>query len=221
MSEDATPDLRASDGDRQLVAQALSQAFSRGQLSYSELDDRTAKVWAATFRKELFVPLADLMSDPASVLVEASPDPTALTPMRHTGAEIAKPHFTGGSVGQRFSFAMVGASQKRGHWLIARQHVSVSLVGATTLDLRRVRFTAPETTIWAFGVVGAVEVLVPEDVLVHSDGIGIVGAFEVTKDKEVTVEQRDLPADAPVIRVRGLGLVGAVSVRRVPRAATD
>lgn len=222
MSEDVSPDYRASDDDRSRVAQALSESFSRGQLTYAELDERTAQVWAATFRAELLAPLSDLMPDPAGVLDEQPPAAqVSPAPARRTGAETAQQQVTGEPGGKSFSFSVVGASQKRGHWLCARNHVSLAVVGATTLDLRRARLAAQETTIWAFGIVGAVELLVPEDVLVIGEGIGIVGAFDVGKDREVTVEQRDLPADVPVIRVRGLGLVGAVSVRRVPRNATD
>lgn len=221
MSEEASPGLRASDSDRQRVAQALSEAFSNGQLSYSELDDRTAQVWAATHRSELLAPLRDLMSDPAGVLSGEPPTVPAPTPASRIGAETARHQVTSESGGQTFSIAMVGVSQKHGQWLVARNHVSLSMIGATTIDLRRARFAAPETTIWAFGIVGAAEILVPEDVSVIGEGIGVVGAFEVTKDKEVTVEQKDLPVDAPVIRVRGLGLVGAVTVRRVPRDAPE
>lgn len=220
MSEDVEPGIRASDDDRRRVVAALSEAFSRGQLDYAELDERTARVWATTHRAELLTPLQDLMPDPAGVL-SGPPQAPADVPVPRAGADTARQQVTGEPGGQSFSFSLLGVSQKRGQWLSARTHASLALLGATTLDLRRARLSSHETTVWAFGVLGAVELLVPEDVIVHGDGIGVLGAFEVTRDGQVSVNQQDLPADAPVIRVRGLGLLGAVTVRRVPRGSPE
>lgn len=213
MSAEDHPRLRATDDDRHRVTAALSEAFSHGQLDYEELDVRTRQVWAARHRDELLAPLADLVADPAHVL-----DSPGLALRPEAPAPVA-PRVTGEAGGRVLSFATMGMSEKRGNWLLARAHTSLALVGATVLDLRRARLTGPETTITALGLLGSVEILVPEDVRVLGEGVGVLGSFEVRRDDDVAVSQDDLPTDAPVVRVRGLGLLGAVVVRRVPRAS--
>ncbi|AGF71494.1 DUF1707 SHOCT-like domain-containing protein [Corynebacterium halotolerans] len=223
MSDGGTPRLRASDDDRRRVAAALSDAFARGQLDYGELDARTEQVWSARYRDELFAPLSDLLPDPARILEDRAPAPRPRTAPRspRAGAETARQQVTGEPGGQSLTFSLLGMSQKRGDWLCSPTHHTTAMLGSTVIDLRLARLTCAETTINAFGVLGAVEILVPEDVLVIGDGYGVLGAFEVTEDKKVTVAQRDLPADAPVVRVRGLGLLGSVGIRRVPRESGD
>ncbi len=227
MSEEDASRMRASHGDRERVTAALSEAFSNGQLDYEEFDERAKKVWELRYRDELLTVLTDLVPDPAAALDAPPPAvrPAAEPGLRGTSAGtegwLARRQVTGEPGGQAISFAMMGVSEKRGDWLLGRGHTSLGLMGSTVLDLRRARLSAQETTIWAFGLMGSVEILVPEDIRVLGDGIGILGSFEVRREGDVTVSQHELPDDAPVVRVRGLGLMGAISVRRVPRDAPD
>lgn len=229
MSEGDSPRMRASDDDRNRVAAALSEAFSRGQLDYEEFDDRTKQVWEARHHDELLATLSDLMPHPARVLdgqlpalrPDPSPDPVRPSPDRVPGHDLARRQVTGEPGGQSFTFALMGASEKRGDWLVAPEHVTAAVMAGTEVDLRRARFQGPETVITAIALMGGVDVVVPEDVRVVNDGIGVMGAFEIEEDDDVTIEMRDLPADAPVVKVRGLAIMGGVSVRRARRDSTD
>lgn len=227
MSEGGSSRMRASDDDRNRVAAALSEAFSRGQLDYEEFDERTAQVWAARFHDELLTTLDDLMPNPARVLDEQLPvvrpdhSPEPVGPAPGKGHDVARRQVTGETGGQAFTFALMGGSEKTGDWLVAPEHFTVAVMAGTEVDLRQARFQGRETVITAVAVMGGADVVVPEDVRVVNDGVGVMGAFEIEEDDDVTVVMRDLPADAPVIRIRGLALMGAVTVRRARRDSRD
>ena len=110
-----------------------------------------------------------------------------------------------------------GETEKTGNWVCAPSHVSVAIMGGNDIDLRFTRLGAQETRITAIAVMGEIEIYVPEDVRVVCDGVGVMGSFEVSTDESVTVRMEDLPSDAPVIRVSGLGLMGGVGVTRLSR----
>ena len=59
----------------------------------------------------------------------------------------------------------------------------------------------------------------PEDVRVIDDGIGIMGGFGKEDHTSCTVSVADLPADAPVVRVRGFARMGGVGIIRAARGA--
>jgi hypothetical protein len=215
-----SPRLRASDDDRNRVNLALSQAFSEGRIDFEEFDERTGQVLAARYRDELSAPLADLLPDPAVVfegpLPAVRPDDSPAPASRAYPAP-SRSLVTGEQGGSALSLAIMGGSERRGDWLIAPVHTSIAIMGGNDIDLTEARLSAQETVIYAVGLMGGVDILVPEDVRVFSEGAGVMGGFGISTDPEVTLRMEDLPADAPVIRVRGLGLMGGVEVKRVPR----
>ena len=71
----------------------------------------------------------------------------------------------------------------------------------------------------AVAIMGGIDIIVPDDVRVIDDGIGIMGGFGIEDHPSCTVPVAQLPADAPVIRVRGLALMGGVGITRAARGA--
>lgn len=205
--------IRASDDDRNRVVAALSQAFSDGRLNYAEFDERTRQVYASRFRDELHAPLADLFPDPAAVVEASTPAIRPDNPVAHPSSR----QVTQEPGGDRLSFSLMGESEKTENWVCAPSHVSVAIMGGNDIDLRHARLGAQTTTITAIAVMGEIEIYVPEDVRVVCDGVGIMGGFEVSTDDSVAVRMEDLPEDAPVIRVTGVGLMGGVGVTRISR----
>ncbi|MGL5811249.1 MAG: hypothetical protein ACRCYQ_15015, partial [Nocardioides sp.] len=67
-------------------------------------------------------------------------------------------------------------------------------------------------TITATAIMGEVRVIVDAHTHVEVDGTPIMGDFSQGKDKV----RAQLSADSPVVRVRGLALMGSVSVVRHP-----
>ena len=92
-------------------------------------------------------------------------------------------------------------------------------MGGNALDLREARLASRETTVNAVAIMGGIDIIVPDDVRVIDDGIGIMGGFGIEDHPSCTVSVAQLPADAPVIRVRGLALMGGVGITRAARGA--
>lgn len=202
------PRKRASDALRQQTADTLAAAFADGQLSTTEFDERTSQAWHATFSDELALLTADL-------------SPVA----RHEAASVQRTHsnaiayVTDQPGGSGFSLAIMGGTEKRGDWHVAPAHSSLAVMGGNELDLREARLSSSETVINAFAVMGGIDIIVPEDVRVIDDGIGIMGGFGISNHRSCTMSQKDLPSDAPVIRIRGFALMGGVDILRAARDA--
>src|SRR5699024_4975907 len=94
------------------------------------------------------------------------------------------------------------------------QHNSFAFWGGIKIDLRQARFAEEHCTITAVAIMGGVDIIVPDDVVVDVTGMGIMGAFE-SRDKRGAAESA--PSGAPVVRVNGLAFWGGVEVKRVPR----
>ncbi|AQQ14338.1 hypothetical protein CGLAU_01755 [Corynebacterium glaucum] len=217
MSDANLPRKRAGNADRQHVAAILHDAFSDGQLSLNEFDERTREAWAAVYSDELATLTADL-----SPVAPVSP----VSPVAHSASvAVTRPrsdalsYVTGESGGSGTSISMMGGIDRRGDWHVAPTHTSLTLMGANLLDLRHARLSSAETVINAFACMGGIEIIVPEDVRVVDGGIGIMGGFGIRNDRSCTVRMDQLPADAPVIRVRGMALMGGVEIRRAARNA--
>ncbi|MEJ6012804.1 DUF1707 domain-containing protein [Corynebacterium sp. H127] len=205
------PRIRATDAERNKVLAYLSEAMTNGQLNFAEFDERSHAVTSATYRDELATPLQDLMPNPELFLGRevAVPQTHAVVPSRQP--------ISAGDAGNSFSVALMSGTEKKGVWTIAPSHLSISVMGGTSLDLRQARFAAQKVTINAFAVMGGVDIIVPEDVRIICDGVALMGGFGVIDDKQVRLAMADIPHDAPTVRITGLALMGGVDVRRVPR----
>jgi len=192
---------RASDAERDKAAQHLQEAFADGQISMSEFDERSRALYAATYADEL----PALMED--------------LSPVKRPDQETSPSHtlVTGESGGSAFTLSVMGGSERTGQWLVAPMHTSLTLMGGNALDLREARLASRETTINAVAIMGGIDIIVPEDVRVVDDGIGIMGGFGIEDHPSCSVSVAQLPADAPVVRVRGLALMGGVGITRAAR----
>ncbi|WP_245950075.1 DUF1707 SHOCT-like domain-containing protein [Saccharothrix carnea] len=199
MSDELVPDprqMRASDADREKVAQVLQQAHGEGRLDLHELDERLAAVYAAKTYGELVPLTADLGVSGPSVM--PMPLQQSLPANR-----------IGGTPGSTVSFAFWSGVERRGEWVVPPTHTAVAFMGGVELDLTRARFAEGETTINAYALMGAVEIIVPEDITVRVDGIGFMGAFEDATHKGAPT----IPG-GPVVRITGFAMMGAVEVKR-------
>ena len=202
------PRKRVSDSERDKVAKHLQDAFADGQISLTEFDDRSRALYAATYADELPALVEDLSP------VERPDHPTPATASASSCAVV-----TGESDGSAFSLSLMGGAERTGQWLVAPLHTSVTLMGGNSLDLREARFTAQETVINALALMGGIDIIVPDDVRVIDNGVGIMGGFGIEDHPSCTSSGTELPADAPVVRVRGLALMGGVGIIRAARGA--
>lgn len=182
--------------------------MSNGQLSFAEFDERTQEVTKAAFRDELIAPLQDLVPLPERILnneVAIRPEQASLQVVDKARA------------GDSFSLSIMGGAEKKGAWTIARNHLSITVMGGNNLDLTKATFVDQDITISAWAIMGGITIAVPEDVRVKCDGFAVMGGFGVSDDPKVTKQLSELPENAPLVHVTGLALMGGVEVVRVPR----
>ena len=191
--------LRASDADREQVAELLRQAAADGRLSLAELHDRLDALYAAKTYGELEPVVADL---PA-----ARSTPTDLP--AHWAAAVEQR--VGGIPVARTAKAVFGGLTRRGQWVVPAHYGVKAVFGGAELDLRQARLESLEVTIEVKAVFGGVDIVVPDDVIAIVDGMGIFGGF----DDKVSTSQ---PAPgSPVVRIAGKAVFGDVSVHRADR----
>jgi hypothetical protein len=190
-------DIRASDADRQQAAEILRDAAADGRLTLDELQERLDGVFAAKTYAELERFTRDLPV--AGVRSAASPAPSSA--------------LIGGTPGQSFSIAILSGASRRGAWVVPEAYTAVAFMGGVQLDLRNARFAQREVTIRAFAVMGGIEVIVPDDITVIVDGVGIMGGFDETG------AHSDAAPRGVTVRVTGLAFWGGVEVKRKPRSS--
>lgn len=197
--------LRISDDERHAVAEVLRRAAGEGRLDLEELDERLEATYAAKVYGDLPPILADLPEGAPGVpalVAEAQPAERAARP--------ASPAYGGSRYDT--SIAVMSGQTRAGVWQIGATHSAIAVMGGVDLDLRQVVFTERETVITAFALMGGVDIVVNANTVVVVDGVGIMGDFSQSRDRVDPV----LDADSPVVRVRGVALMGGVSVVRKP-----
>jgi hypothetical protein len=191
------PQHRASDADRERVAEVLREAAGDGRLTMDELDQRLDAVFAAKTYAELEPITQDLPASGAAYVPAAQPF-TAGDPQRFGGEPTS-----GGA------FAVMGGFSRKGQWVVPKNFTAFLFMGGGEIDLRNARFADREVSIHVVAIMGGCEIVVPEDATVRVTGIGIMGAFEHSDSGPGT-------PDGPVITIDGLSFMGGVDVRRKP-----
>ncbi|MGX5210112.1 DUF1707 SHOCT-like domain-containing protein [Streptomyces violaceus] len=201
MTDDAAPDLRASDADRERVAGILRDAVAEGRLDMAEFEERLDATYQARTYGELVPITRDLPA--AGVVVPAvslSKDPA-------TGSDWPG-RVVGGEGTSTWAVAVMSGFQRKGHWTMPRRFTCLALWGGGEIDLREANFAEHEVEINAIAIMGGVDVIVPPGVEVVVRGIGIMGGFDHREEGE--------PGEpgAPRVIVTGFALWGGVGVQR-------
>jgi hypothetical protein len=190
--------LRASDADRERVAEVLRSAAADGRLTLEELDERLDRLYAAKTYGEL-EPVVEDLPGLASVLRPSVPV---------VAARPAVPDRVGGAPTSREAKAVFGGVARRGRWVVPARYRVKAVFGGVDLDLREAQLESHEVTIESKAVFGGVNIVVPPDVTVIIDGSGIFGGFAGD------AEEVQPPAGAPLVRVTGKAVFGGVAVMR-------
>jgi predicted membrane protein len=103
--------------------------------------------------------------------------------------------------------AFLSSVNRAGDWILPRLFRVVSFLGNTELDLTSVRIGPGESHIDIRCVWGNVEITVPPDIRIEVDGQSFIGMFEVAQSVASTTSP-----DAPVLRVTGSAVMGAVTI---------
>ncbi len=189
--------MRASNADRERVAQVLNTAVGEGRLSLDELQERLDIVYSAKTLAELEPVTRDL---PGHSVARIQPRPAA-------PARPAAPSRIGGSWTSTTALAIMSGDVRKGQWVVPPRFTAVAVMGGIELDLTEARYGAAEVEITAVAIMGGVEITVPDDITVIVSGVGIMGGFSDNA-------QNVAAAGAPVVRITGLAMMGGVDVKR-------
>jgi len=187
--------LRISDEERHQVAEVLRQAAGEGRIDLDELDERLE----ATFAAKTYADLVPITADLPAIGTKPMP---VQRPASHV---VAGPAYQN-------SFAMMSETRRSGPWQVGAHHTSFALMGSVVLDLRQAIFASREITINASALMGSVEVIVNPQTVVVCDGMGFMGDFSESRSR-TTVQATP---DSPVVRVKGLAIMGSVNIKRKP-----
>ncbi len=193
--------MRISDADRDRVASVLGDALAEGRLSAEEHSERLDAVYAAKTRADITPIVSDLPGGSAALAPSAGVEPRYAS--AGTIAEAGAP--------DRMIAVFSGIS-RRGVWQVPSEFQSINVFGSTELDLRDAVLPGREVRIRAFCILGSIEITVPPEMHVVDNGIALLGAREIPPDTEESASP-----DAPVLRLSGISLLGAMTARRKRR----
>jgi hypothetical protein len=200
--------MRISDADRQRVADVLRDAAGEGRIDLDELDERLELTWGARTYADLVPITADLAL------------PThGTTPLPHAqpaSAPVPRPPSGVPAVGHHSSVAIMSECKRQGVWAVPEHHSAFALMGSVVVDLREAQLAAQHTQVNASAIMGEVKIIVPAHMHVVLDGTPIMGEFSQARDKTPA----ELGPGSPTVRVRGMALMGSVTVQRLPAPGT-
>lgn len=205
MTDDA-PELRASDADRERVAEVLRDAVAEGRLDMAEFEERLD----ATYRARTYGELAPITRDLPVAGVTAPSVPLAKDP---AGGGSWADRIVGGEGTSRAAVAVMSGFQRKGRWTVPRAFTCFAFWGGGELDLREANFAAGEVRINCVMIMGGMNIVVPPGVEVEVRGFGLMGGFDHSEE--------GVPGDpgAPRVIVSGFAFWGGVGVeRKLPRA---
>lgn len=192
--------MRASDSDREHVAERLRTAAGDGRLDFAELDERLEAAYGAKTYAELEPLVADL---PGALDAPRAAYPPAVP----TAPEQPRPMSVGGRAIDNTAIAIFGGATRKGRWVVPRRMQNVALFGGIDLDLTEAILEDRDVTIYATAIFGGIDITVPDGVSVRTSGAGIFGGFDGVNDDGGA-------PDGPVIHVTGMAIFGGVDVKR-------
>ena len=196
--------MRASNQDRERVAAVLQKAMADGQITVAELETRLDSVYGAKTVGELEPSIADLPGHGLSLTKHSAPLPAAAAAM-----SVVRP-----APGSQSTANLVGIMSgvvRKGRWIAPTRINCVAVMGGVELDFSTAQLSGLETVINATAIMGGVDITVPAGMTVKVTGVGIMGGFEDNA-------HQTYGADAPVLVVRGLALMGGVNVKTSTKA---
>lgn len=172
----------------------LCDHFSHDRLTVEEFEQRLDVANRAVKVPQLDALLADLP------VIQAGP---AAQPQRMPAAHVRE---------QQILAAVMGGVERRGQWSPAQRTFVIAAMGGAVLDFREVVLPPGETVVTVFAMMGGAEIIVPPELIVDIGGVAIMGGFSHQIDRAPP-----RPANATVLRVDGVALMGGVDVKvRLP-----
>jgi hypothetical protein len=189
--------MRASDADRDRVADRLREALAEGRITPEEHAERIDVVYAARTYADLQPVLSDLPGDSAPVpgapqpRVRLDKEPRLPAPEQHATSIVA----------------VFSGADRRGRWLVEPSTTVSCMFGGAELDFRQAVLSQREVTLNVTCIFGGIDIKVPPGVRLVNSVSAIFGGVDLPDDDTTD-------PDAPVIRITGMVLFGGVSASR-------
>jgi hypothetical protein len=171
---------------REATITRLCEHFARDHVDALELERLIDRAHAAVAPAEL------------DALLEGLPE--LATPSVQPAVAIGEVEASGRVI------ALMGGVERKGGWTPPRRLDVVAFMGGVVLDFRDARLADGVTEVRVVAFMGGVEIIVPPDLAVSSDGIGIMGGFGHSAESGVA------PVAGPRLRVTGAALMGGVDI---------
>jgi hypothetical protein len=185
-------ELRASDADRDRIADILRDALAEGRLDAGEHSERLDQLYAAKTLGELEPLVRDL---PVGRTTATGP---AVPPRGYAADPTGEnPNLVG----------ILGGAERKGRWRVGSRITAVAIMGGVEIDLSEATFTSPELVIHCTAIMGGVSIRLPENVTLRGGGVvGIMGGCDITAFEAPE-------PGAPVVRVDGVAFWGGVEAK--------
>ncbi|MES1157843.1 MAG: LiaF domain-containing protein [Haliangium ochraceum] len=180
---------------RERAIAVLSEAFAQDALDVDEFERRVTRAHTTDVAADIEALLADL-PNAATTVPSAS---VALVPAGDAAGALEAPAQT--------VYAVFGGVDRRGSWTVPRRFRVVAMMGGASIDLREARFPRGVIDLEVKAIFGGVQILVPPGLAVEVHGTAIMGGFQNVNRAPPTPDP-----DAPLLRVRGMALMGGVDI---------
>lgn len=176
--------VRASDADRDRVAELLGEALADGRLTNAEYSQRLDQVYASKTRADL----APLTSD----LGASGPRGRGRHPV---SVERVRPQV-----------AILSSSMARPTGHVRGRIMATGLLGNARIDLSHATIDDDGIQIVSNAILGAIDIVVPTDARVKMTGFPLLGTLSPTV--------KPGPVDGPQVEVKASAVLGSVTIHR-------
>jgi len=188
---------------REKTIQLLIDSFASDRLAVEDFEARLDQAHRATD----LASLEKLTSDLPAVVPGETPAKSSDLPARTPASRPARA-LPEDVREHQFMVAIMGGHERKGPWTPAQKTTVLTLMGGAELDFREARLGPGVTEVDIFAMMGGVDIVVPPGIVVDSSGFALLGGFAHGPGRT-----EETPADAPVLRVSGIALMGGVDIQ--------
>jgi hypothetical protein len=193
VTDDALPELRASDADREHHAELLRRAAGEGRLTMDELEERLNTAYESRTHRELERLVADVVVRGDHQLPGTG---TRRMPVRR------------GEAGANWLVSIMSGRERKGRWLVGANLKVINVMGASDLDLNDAELAADDVYMTVFALMGGAEIRVPEGLNVELSDFAFMGG----NDSDLGIERPD--PGGPTLHIRVISIMGGTDVKR-------
>lgn len=190
----------ASNRAKQQAVDRLRTHYVRDDIDVEKYEAMVDIAWSAKVPADLEQLLSRLPELPDAEHAAMVPMSAPASAPRAASAGAVREH--------GFQIAILSGSDRTGSWVPPQKLSTIAVMGGVGLDFREAKFGPGVTEVTILVVCGGVDVIVPPGLTVETAGFGLLGGFDSYSQ---TIESDD--PSAPVLRIRGLALMGGVEVK--------